>query len=173
MSSALVAAVSLLAAQGYHPKGPKIEVELTGHRTFIISTDTKGSPKTVKGILKLVREGFYDGQRFHRVEDWVVQWGDPQSRTLPMGDSRLGTQGSGHPLTFEAPGASFLRGVVGIASTGSGVGGDSQLFVLTKDESRLDGHYAVLGKVTSGMKVVDSIQIGDKIERMWVVGGRR
>src|SRR5579862_8185215 len=89
MSSALVAAVSLLAAQGYHPKGPKIEVELTGHRTFIISTDTKGSPKTVKGILKLVREGFYDGQRFHRVEDWVVQWGDPQSRTLPMGDSRL------------------------------------------------------------------------------------
>ncbi len=174
--SVFAAAVSLLASQAYHPSGPKIGVELTGHRTFVIATDPKGSPKTTKGILKLVRSGFYKGLRFHRVEQWVVQWGDPLSKTLPMGDPRLGSNGSGNPLPFEDAGAQFIRGVVGIASTGSFVGGDSQLFVLTKDANGptgLNHKYAVLGKVTSGMNVVDHIRLGDKIVRMWVMGGKR
>jgi cyclophilin family peptidyl-prolyl cis-trans isomerase len=156
----LSAVVALVAVQGYHPSGPKIEVELSGHRTFIITTDPKGSPLTTKGILRLVKGGFYDGQRVHRVESWVVQWGDPQSKTLSAGDSRLGTQGSGHPLPFEDGGANFTRGIVGIASTGTGVGGDSQLFVLTKDAVYLNHGYAVLGKVTEGMKVVAAISVG-------------
>ena len=125
---------------------------------------------TTKGILKLVRSGFYNGQRVHRVEQWVVQWGDPQSKTLPIEDQRLGGGVSGHPLPFEDSEAAFKRGIVGIASTGKRLGGDSQLFVLTKDAVYLDHEYAVLGKVTSGMKVVDGIRKGDKIVRMRVLG---
>lgn len=168
----LVALVALLSAQGYHPTGPRIEVELTGHRSFVITTDPKGSPETTHRILRLVRAGFYDGQRIHRVESWVVQWGDPQSKTLPPGDSRIGSGGSGTPLPFEDSGVDFRRGVVGIASTGKGVGGDSQLFVLTRDATHLDHGYAVLGRVTEGMRVVDRIKIGDKIVRMTVIGRR-
>jgi peptidylprolyl isomerase len=164
----LIAALAVLGAQGYHPIGPKIEVELTGHRSFVITTDPQGAPQTTKAILRLVRAHFYDDQRFHRVESWVVQWGDPQSRTLPPGDSRIGSSGSGHSMPFEDSGVSFLKGVVGIASTGTGVGGDSQLFVLTKDAVHLNHGYAVLGKVTRGMKVVENIHAGDKIVRMFI-----
>ena len=170
--AALLAVVALLTSQGYHPSGPKIEVDMAGHRSFVITTDPKGSPLTTKGILRLVRAGFYDGQRVHRVESWVVQWGDPQSKTLPPGDSRIGSSGSGHPLPFEDGGAGFARGVVGIASTGTGLGGDSQLFVITKDAdvSRLNHGYAILGKVTRGMDVVDHIKVGDRIVRIVVIG---
>src|SRR4029450_13158139 len=42
------------------------------------------APQHVENFLKLARQGFYDGQRFHRVEPgFVVQLGDPQRRTLP------------------------------------------------------------------------------------------
>ncbi|MCB8932172.1 MAG: peptidylprolyl isomerase [Chthonomonadaceae bacterium] len=58
----------------------------------------------------------------------------------------------------------FHRGVVGIASTGLQVGGDSQLFVIKQDRLYLWHSYAVLGKVTQGMEVVDAIQIGDRIQ---------
>ena len=57
------------------------------------------APKHVENFLKLVKSGFYDGQRFHRVEPgFVVQIGDPQSKTLPMNDPRMGTGGPGYTL---------------------------------------------------------------------------
>src|SRR5262245_35612693 len=40
------------------------------------------SPKSVAHIIALVNKGFYRSQRFHRVESFVVQWGDPQSRDM-------------------------------------------------------------------------------------------
>jgi peptidyl-prolyl cis-trans isomerase B (cyclophilin B) len=168
----ILAAALLLVTQTstYNPSGPKIEVDLPRHRSFVITTDPKSSPQTVKAILALVKSGFYDGQKFHRVESWVVQWGDPQSKTLPIGDSRLGSKGSGHALPFEGSDTSFMRGVVGIASTGTRVGGDSQIFVLTRSATHLTGSYAVLGKVTAGMAVVDKIVKGDKIVKVRVLG---
>src|SRR5439155_22825677 len=54
------------------------------------------APKHVENFLKLVKSGFYDGQRFHRVEPgFVVQVGCPQSKTLPMNDSKMGNGGAG------------------------------------------------------------------------------
>ena len=50
------------------------------------------APKTVENFLKLAGQGFYDGTTFHRVEPgFVVQGGDPLSKTLPAVDRRLGT----------------------------------------------------------------------------------
>jgi cyclophilin family peptidyl-prolyl cis-trans isomerase len=64
----------------------------------------------------------------------------------------------------------FKRGVVGIASTGLQLPGDSQIFILKKDTLRLYHSYAVLGKVTKGMAVVDAIQVGDRIKSIKPVG---
>ncbi len=168
--SALIAASFILVGQpGWSPKGPKIKVVLEGGKSFTITTDPKNYPGTVKAVSALVKKNFYSGIKFHRVEPWVVQWGDPQSKTLPTGDPRLGSGGSGHPMKFEGGVIPFVRGVVGIASTGAQVGGDSQLFVITQDAEHLYGKYAVLGKVTEGMKVVDNIKIGDKVVKMLIV----
>ena len=130
--------------------------------SFDITTDPENSPKTVAHILSLVRSGFYDGQRVHRVESWVTQWGAPGSKTLPLMvkgkngkmevNEKVGDGGSGANISaFEAaPSVDFLRGTVGIASEGLQLPGDSQLFVLKADTMRLYRSYAVVGKVTRG-----------------------
>lgn len=164
----------------YHPTGPVIVTTMESGKSFEITTDPKTSPLTVKHILDLVRSGFYDKQRIHRVEAWVTQWGAPQSKDQPMmvkgkdgkmalSDS-VGDGGSGHDITkFEmAPNVDFVRGMVGIASEGLQLPGDSQLFILKSDAMRLYDSYAVVGKVTKGMDVVDGIKFGDRIKSMQI-----
>ena len=59
----------------------------------------KDAPKHVENFLSLARKGFYDGQRVHRVEpNFVVQFGDPQSKTLPMDHPRMGTGDPGYKI---------------------------------------------------------------------------
>src|SRR5262245_24277812 len=61
---------------------PVIVVE-TSKGSFAFETYPEDAPKTVKHIVDLVRAGFYDGQRFHRVvPGFVAQWGDPQTRDV-------------------------------------------------------------------------------------------
>ncbi len=157
----------------YQPHGPRIEFSMQGGKSFVITTDPAHSPLTVAHILKLVKSGFYDKQRIHRVEPWVTQWGAPASKTEPMDvkgpdgkmqlNDKVGDGGSGKDIPFEGCDVDYVRGVCGIASTGLQVGGDSQIFILKKDAMRLYNSYAVLGKVTKGMNVVDSIRRGDRI----------
>jgi len=149
---------------GSAPTGPKLVVTMGDGKTFTIVTDQKGSPKTVAHILGLVKKKFYDGQKVHRVESWVTQWGDPGTKTQPVDSPGIGSGGSGKDVPFESSKTSFVRGVVGLASTGAQVGGDSQLFVLKRDATYLDGNYAVVGVVTKGMSVVDAISRGAKIK---------
>lgn len=153
----------------YNPSGPVVEVLVEGRGSFQITTDPKSSPRTVEHILSLVRNRFYDRQRVHRVEYWVTQWGAPASKDKSLDSEEVLGGGSGKQLPFEMCDADFVRGVVGVASTGLQVGGDSQLFIIKQDRLYLWRSYAVVGKVTRGMDVVDRIQRGDRITRMRVV----
>lgn len=153
----------------YNPSGPVVEVTVEGRGTFRITTDPRTSPKTVEHILSLVRNGFYDRQRVHRVEYWVTQWGAPASKDKPIDSDEVLGGGSGKQLPFEMSDVDFVRGIVGVASTGLQVGGDSQLFIIKQDRLYLWRSYAVVGKVTQGMDVVDRIQRGDRITRMRVL----
>jgi len=176
-------AMLCLNFQGYQPHGPKIRFEMESGKSFVVTTDPAASPKTVAHILKLVRARFYDRQRIHRVESWVTQWGAPASRNEPltMGgkdpkknlNPRVGDGSSGQSVPFEGSRSiDFVRGVVGIASEGLQLGGDSQIFVLKSDRTYLMDSYAVLGKVTEGMSTVDSIKFGDRIAKAIVVSSR-
>lgn len=185
-------ALSFVLAQGqsglpgpdaYQPNGPKLVFTMTSGKSFTITTDPKRSPLTVAHIVDLVKKGFYDGQRVHRVEWWVTQWGAPASRNEPMDvkdpktgkmeqNPRVGDGGSGKDIAkFEgSTDVDYYRGVVGIASTGLQVPGDSQIFILKKDALRLYNSYAVVGKVTQGMDTVGVIQRGDRIKSAVVIG---
>ena len=167
MTTLLVA--SLLLHGGQALTGPKILVNMANGRSFTIQTDAKNAPKSVAGIVALVKKGFYDGTRVHRVvPGFCVQWGDPYSRN-GVDDPRVGTGGSGKDLPFEPGKLSFKTGVLGVASKGAGTGGDGQIFVMTGDAPQLDGGYAAIGKVVSGLKVVLAIQKGDKVLSMRIV----
>jgi peptidyl-prolyl cis-trans isomerase B (cyclophilin B) len=119
---------------------------------FTITMDQKASPKGTASFVSLAREGFFDGTFFHRiVPEFVIQGGDPTG---------TGTGGPGYS-TVDPPAAntSYEFGVVAMAKTGAeppGTAG-SQFFVVTADDAGLPPDYAVIGKVTRGIDVVQRI----------------
>lgn len=172
----LLYAVALTLQQSpneYNPKGPILVIAIENKGVFEITTDPKSSPKTVSHIVSLAKKGFYNRQRIHRVESWVVQWGAPASKDKPLDSIEVLSGGSGKQLPFEESKVDFTRGICGIASTGLQVGGDSQIFILKQDWLRLWRSYAVLGKVTKGMEVVDKLRRGDRILRITVRENQR
>src|SRR6266481_8580574 len=117
------------------------------------------APKHVENFVKLVRAGFYDGQRFHRVEPgFVVQIGDPKSKTLPLDHPDMGTGGPGYTIKAEFNKREFVRGVVGMARGRDPDSAGSQVFVMLADDKGLNGQYTAFGRVVSGMDVVDRIK---------------
>ncbi len=128
------------------------------------------APRHVENFVKLARQGFYDGQRFHRVEDWVVQAGDPQSKTLPMDDERVGTGGAGYTLKAEFNKRPHERGVLGMARGDDPDSASSQFYITLKPARGLDGQYTVFGRVVKGMELVDRLQVGDRIRTVRIVG---
>lgn len=112
--------------------------------------------KTVNNFAQKAKSGYYKGLIFHRVEDWVVQGGDP-----------LGNGTGGGPLVTEVNTEPFVVGSLGVAGVqgqnGQIISNDSQFFITKKDASWLNGQYTNFGKVLSGMSVVNKLQVGDKI----------
>jgi cyclophilin family peptidyl-prolyl cis-trans isomerase len=124
----------------------------TSEGSFTIRLDAAGSPHTVASFEALAEKGFYDGLTFHRiVPGFVIQGGDPN------GD---GTGGPGYTTVDPPPpDTQYVRGVVAMAKRADEPAGTagSQFFVVTGANIGLPPDYAVLGKVVSGMPVVEKI----------------
>ncbi|MEX2157977.1 MAG: peptidylprolyl isomerase [Dehalococcoidia bacterium] len=114
---------------------------------------------TTNNLVFLACKGYYDGLTFHRVEDWVIQGGDPTG---------TGSGGPGYTIQGEFEGAVFDEGVIGMARTSDPNSAGSQFFIVKTAANYLDGQYAAFGKVTSGMDVVNQIAIGDTIDSVTI-----
>jgi len=112
------------------------------------------APHHIERIQTLVRRGFYNGLTFHRVvPGFMAQGGDPKG---------TGEGGSDLPdLKAEFTSVPFLRGTVGAARTDNPDSANSQFFIMFVPNSSLDGDYTVIGRVVSGMDVVDRIEPGE------------
>ena len=129
------------------------------------------APKTVENFVKLAGQGFYDGTTFHRVEPgFVVQGGDPLSKTLPAGHARLGTGDPGYKIKAEFNKQKHDRGVLAMARSQDPDSAGSQFYITLGPAHFLDGNYTVFGRVTSGLNVVDGIRVGDRIKSVKIVG---
>ena len=119
---------------------------------FEIALDTKDSPKTVSSFVHLARKGIYDDTIFHRiVPHFVIQGGDPLG---------TGTGGPGYSVDEPPPAnVEYRRGTVAMVRTQAEPPGrsGSQFFVVTAADAGLPPSYALLGRVISGMAVVDRI----------------
>jgi peptidyl-prolyl cis-trans isomerase B (cyclophilin B) len=154
------------AAKG---KGALITLEKGGE--IAIEFFPADAPKTVENFVKLAGQGFYDGTTFHRVEPgFVVQGGDPLSKTLPAGDRKLGTGGPGYSIKAEFNKQKHDRGVLAMARSQDPDSAGSQFYITLGPAHFLDGQYTVFGRVTSGMNVVDGVRVGDKIKSVKIVG---
>ncbi len=110
------------------------------------------APNHVARIKELVRQGFYNGLKFHRViEGFMAQAG------CPRGD---GTGGSGKKLKAEFNRTPHKRGTVSMARAMMPDSADSQFFICYADCPWLDGQYTVWGEVISGMEYVDMLKKG-------------
>ena len=177
--------------------------EDTGKASVTISTE-KGdirlelypsvAPKTVANFIKLAREGFYNGTKFHRVmPDFMIQGGDPLSKT---DDPRVGTGGPGYKFEneinprsigvaesiiseLESAGYKYDYniksmpvnvGVIAMANSGPNTNG-SQFFIVTYSaQPHLNGKHTVFGKVADegSLAVVRDTKLGDIIKSVTV-----
>lgn len=130
----------------------------TGKGNIEIEMMEKDAPKTVANFVKLAKEGFYDGTKFHRViPDFMIQGGDPQTKDDAL-MARWGTGGPGYTFDDEIHANNKNAiGTIAMANAGPNTNG-SQFFINTANNNFLDGKHTVFGKVVSGMEVVQAIQ---------------
>jgi len=121
-----------------------------------LALDPSNAPKTVENFLSYVKDGFYGGTVFHRVIDgFMIQGG---------GFTPDGVQKPTHqPIALESDnGLKNDRGTIAMARTNDPNSATAQFFINVVNNDFLNyapGNpgYAVFGKVTSGMDVVDKI----------------
>ena len=151
----------------------------TSKGSFEVEFYPADAPKSVEHILTLVRRNFYNGLRVHRfVSGFVVQFGDPQTRDMTK-KARWGSGGSDHAIGVAeiSPKRPHKLGAVALAYSEAGgpTSADSQMYICINGPARyappnyeLNGKYAVIGQVTSGMDVVQQLRELDVIKRATV-----
>ena len=121
------------------------------------------APNHVKRVLKLVKEGKYNGVAFHRViEGFMAQTGDVKFGNInEFNQQMVGTGSSDLPnLKAEFNNIPHERGTVSMARSANPDSANSQFFICFKSAPHLDRQYTVFGKVISGMEFVDQIKKG-------------
>jgi cyclophilin family peptidyl-prolyl cis-trans isomerase len=141
----------------------------TAKGTIEFETYPDDAPKTVARIVELVKKNFYNGLRFHRSEMNLVQVGDPVSRDMSR-ESWWGRTGSGSPIGVAeiSKKRKHLAGSVAMAHSGDPKFADSQFYITTRPRPEFDGKYAIFGRVTSGLDVVQKIRRADMLKRAYV-----
>jgi peptidyl-prolyl cis-trans isomerase B (cyclophilin B) len=124
---------------------------------FTVELNLTLAPETSASLVFLARRGFFDDTIFHRiVPGFVIQGGDP---------TQTGSGGPGYAtLDRPPPSVRYTKGVVAMAKTAIAPAGTagSQFFVVTAEDAGLDPVYAIVGRVTDGLDVVEAIgALGD------------
>ncbi|MBN1467799.1 MAG: peptidylprolyl isomerase [Fusobacteriaceae bacterium] len=130
----------------------------------------EAAPIAVANFINLSEKGFYNGLTFHRVvSNFVIQGGDPK------GD---GTGGPGYKFEdeFAIKWLNFYdEGMLAMANSGENTNG-SQFFITLRSATQLNSIHTIFGEVIStdkDMKIVKNIEIGDKIEKIEIIGNTK
>jgi peptidylprolyl isomerase len=148
------------------PQGTDLTIKVSGERangTIAIDLFENVAPQHVRRIASLAQAGTYDNVVFHRVIDgFMAQTGDVEFGKMGGDLRRAGTGGSDQPdLPAEFSDLNFDRGVIGMARSQNPNSANSQFFIMFEEGAFLNGQYTVVGKVLSGMDVVDQIKRGE------------
>jgi cyclophilin family peptidyl-prolyl cis-trans isomerase len=148
-----------------------IEMENPAYGRMVIELYPNIAPKMVERFKQLVREGFYNGTTFHRINPTlgIIQGGDPNSKDDDPNNDGAGD--SPYPdLPAEFSDVPYERGVVGAARQGARPDlkiteemardtGNCQFYITLKRVPDFDGNYTVFGRVIEGMNNADIIAL--------------
>ena len=184
---ALILVIALVAGVGYgyyrnatmEVTNPVATMEVENFGTVKIELYPDLAPETVANFITLANRGFYDGLTFHRVvKDFMIQGGDPEGTgqgSAKISDLKDGGEDTAYSIKgeFVANGVNstlkFEEGVIGMARNDytsysstlteeSYNSGSSQFFIMTADNTSLNGYYTSFGKVIEGMDVIHNIE---------------
>ena len=138
---------------------PKVRLK-TSFGDILLELDREKAPKSVDNFLAYVNEGFYDGTIFHRVIDGFMLQGGGFTQDFKRKDTKSTIDNEGEN------GLKNNRGTLAMARTNMPHSASSQFFINVVDNDFLNHRsptqegwgYAVFGKVTQGMDVVDKIR---------------
>ena len=132
----------------------------TNQGTIMLELDADNAPITVANFLAYTKEGFYDGTIYHRViSNFMIQGGGF--------NEDMSQKSTKDPIQNEANnGLKNDNGTIAMARTGDPHSATAQFFINVKDndflnfssETQQGWGYAVFGKVTEGMDVVNKIK---------------
>ena len=129
----------------------------TSMGNIVIELNEQGAPVSVKNFIEYVEAGFYDGVIFHRIIPGFMIQGGGFTKEMVKKDNL-------DPIVNEAQnGLSNMRGTIAMARTNDPDSATAQFFINHSDNDFLNyiddskAGYAVFGKVTEGMDVVDAI----------------
>ena len=184
---ALILVIVLIAGVGYgyyrkatmEVTNPVATMEVENFGTVKIELYPDLAPETVANFITLANRGFYDGLTFHRVvKDFMIQGGDQEGTgqgSAKISDLKDGGEDTAYSIKgeFVANGVNntlkFEEGVIGMARNDytsysstlteeSYNSGSSQFFIMTADNTSLNGYYTSFGKVIEGMDVIHNIE---------------
>ncbi|MCA3218632.1 MAG: peptidyl-prolyl cis-trans isomerase [Burkholderiales bacterium] len=143
------------------PAGSSPRVQLvTSEGAITLELDPAKAPRTVANFLEYVRAGFYSGTVFHRVIDNFMIQGGGFTQDMQQKPTRA-------PIAAESTnGLKNVRGTIAMARTSDPNSATSQFFINVVDNPRLDHPsfdgtgYTVFGRVVEGMEIVDKIKAG-------------
>lgn len=146
-------------------QNPIVTMEIKDRGTIKIELYPEIAPNTVNNFISLVKKGYYDGLKFHRViRGFMIQGGDPLGK---------GTGGPGYGIKGEFTSNGFKNdllhtpGVISMARSMAPNSAGSQFFLMTSNSPHLDGQYAAFGKIVEGLEIAMDIEkiktgFGDK-----------
>lgn len=184
---ALVVLVVLIGVVGFgyyknatmEVKNPIATMEVENFGTIKMELYPELAPETVANFVTLANRGFYDGLTFHRIiKDFMIQGGDKEGTgkgSASISDLKDNGEDTAYSIKgeFIANGVDnklkFDEGVLGMARSDytayssslkeeSYNSGSSQFFIMTKNNTSLNGQYTSFGKVIEGMDVVHKIE---------------
>jgi len=129
---------------------PIVTIELNNGKVMKAELYPEIAPNTVKSFVSLIKKGYYDGLKFHRViPGFMIQGGCPTG---------TGTGGPGYRIKGEFTANGFRNdlkhstGVLSMARAQMMDSAGSQFFIMVADSPHLDGQYASFGKVIEGVE---------------------
>ncbi|MGE3174710.1 MAG: peptidylprolyl isomerase [Planctomycetota bacterium] len=132
-------------------------VLVTNYGEMTVAFYPDKAPNTVKNFIKLAKDGFYDGTKFHRViRNFMIQGGDPLTKDDNMA-ARWGTGDPGYKINAEFNDTKHTRGVLSMARSSDPNSAGSQFFIVHADSSHLDNQYTAFGALEAGLDTLDKI----------------
>lgn len=153
-------------------KNPIVTMEVENFGVVKIELYPDMAPNTVANFVSLINEGYYNGLTFHRaVEGFMIQGGDKEG----TGSGRVDQTIPGEFLEngYERNTLRHDRGIISMARSDYSNYGKttegynsafSQFFIMTDNNTNVNGYYAAFGKVIDGMEVIDEIAKVESIQ---------